>query len=406
MSPSFHLAAINFFTGDIQGGLGPFLAAWLAQTGHWSPEHVGLVTTAVGFGGMFLNSPAGLVADHTRHPKLLLAASCAVILVGTVLVVPAHSTWAVIGSQLLTAVGGCVLLPALTLLTLGIVGKDGFPGQQARNQAFNHAGIVTAAVLIYLLAAWVGPVAPFAVLGGMALLAIGATATVPGRSFNGRRAHGWGEDEPDEHEPRCTVRDLLRNRRLVLFAVALALFNLSNGTTLSLVAQRLVADGFGVNSWTAAYVVTAQVTMIPVALWAGSLADRRGRKHLLLIACLAQPVRVLLCSWVTDPVWLIPTEVLDGVASGLLGVATPVMVADLTWGTGRTQTALGGLNTLQGAGGALSGVLGGFLAGWLGWGPAFVALAVPALGAAGMAWRLEDTRLVAGASRAAGLPAG
>ena len=392
MSPTAHLAAINFFTGDIQGGLGPFLSTWLAETGHWSPSRVGLIATLVGLGGMLLNAPAGWLADHTRHPRLLLGLSCGAILAGTALLVPSQSIVAVLAAQLLAAAGGTLLLPTLTLLTLGIVGKSGFPQQQAHNQAFNHAGIVSAAVAIYFLSSLLGGVAPFVVLGGMALTAIVAVATTPGASFNGRRAHGWHEDEPDEREHRCSMRDLFRHRSLLLLAVVLAMFNLSSGTMLSLLAQRLVATGHDANHWTAIYVVTAQMTMIPVALWAGSLANQRGRRHLLLIACLAQPIRAVLCATVTDPLWLIPAEVLDGVASGLLGVATPVLAADLTWGTGRTQTALGGLSTLQGAGGALSGVLGGTLAVWFGWSGTFLVLSIPALAAVAVAWRLEETR--------------
>ena len=46
---------------------------------------------------------------------------------------------------MMAAAGGTLLLPAVTALTLGIVGKDRFPKQQGRNQAFNHLGILLAA---------------------------------------------------------------------------------------------------------------------------------------------------------------------------------------------------------------------------------------------------------------------
>ncbi len=71
--------------------------------------------------------------------------------------------------------------------------------------------------------------------------------------------------------------------------------------------------------------------MVPVALFAGSLADRRGRRQLLMVAFAVLPVRALLSGLIDDPVWLIAAEVLDGVASGIVGVAVPVVVADLTW---------------------------------------------------------------------------
>ncbi len=185
---------------------------------------------------------------------------------------------------------------------------------------------------------------------------------------------------------------VLANRRLLLLAAALALFALSNGTMLSLLVQHLAATGADATRWTAIYVIVAQLTMIPVALWAGSLADTRGRRHLLLIACAALVVRAVISAMVSAPVWLISAEVLDGVASGLLGVAVPVLVADLTWGSGRTQTALGTVNALQGIGGALSGVVGGLLADWLGWAGAFLALGAPAAAALAVALWLEETR--------------
>jgi MFS family permease len=395
MSPAAHLGLINFFTGDIQGGLGPFLATWLAANGHWGPARVGSVTTAIGLFALMLNGPAGAIVDHTSRPRLQLGLACGAILAGTLLIVPAHTMVWVLMSQFMTGAGGALLLPALTLLTLGIVGKQKFPHQQGRNQAFNHAGIVFAAVLIAACGPLLGLGAPFWVFGSMAFAAIIAVIMTPLHAFNGRRAHGWEESEPDEIEHRSTMREVLSNPRLILLAVALALFNLANGYMLSLVGQRLVATGHDATSWIAVYVIVAQLTMIPVALWAGSRADQGGRRRLLLIACLALPVRALLCAMVTDPRGLMVAEVLDGISSGLIGVAVPLVVADLTWGSGRTQTALGALNSLQGLGGALSGLLGGLLVSLLNWNDAFLALAVPAVAAAGLALWLQETRDVA-----------
>jgi MFS family permease len=392
MSPAAHLALINFFTGDIQGGLGPFLATWLAADGHWSPARVGTVTTVIGLFALMLNGPAGAIVDLTSRPRLQLGLACGAILAGTLLIVPAHTLVWVLASQFMTGAGGALLLPALTLLTLGIVGKQRFPHQQGRNQAFNHAGIVFAAILIGLSGPVLGLGAPFWIFGAMAFAAIIAVIITPLHAFNGRRAHGWEENEPDEVEHRSTMRQVLGNPRLLLLAGALALFNLANGYMLSLVGQRLVATGHDATGWMAVYVIVAQFTMIPVALWAGSLADQSGRRRLLLIACVTLPVRAVLCALVTDPRGLMLAEVLDGVSSGLIGVAVPVVVADLTWGSGRTQTALGGLNTLQGLGGALSGLLGGLLVTELDWHGAFLALAVPAVAAAGLAFWLQETR--------------
>ncbi|MCB8882430.1 MFS transporter [Acidisoma cellulosilytica] len=405
ISASTHLALINFFTGDIQGGLGPFLATWLAWQGGWSPARVGSVMTVIGLFALLLNGPAGAIVDHTRYPRLVLATACGAILLGTAIIVHWHGLVWVIVSQCLAGAGGTLMLPALTLFTLGIVGKDRFPKQQGRNQAFNHAGIVVAALLIIGLSSLVGPTAPFWVFGTMALGAIIAIFATPAQAFNGRRAHGWEEGEPDHVEHRSAIGDILRNAGLARLALALTLFNLANGYMLALISQRLVVAGHNGTGWLAAYVVIAQGVMIPVALWAGHLADQKGRRRLLTIACLALPLRAILSAFTTDPWVLIVAEVLDGVSSGLIGVAIPVVVADLTWGTGRTQTALGALNTIQGVGGALSGLFGGTMVSWLGWQNAFFALAIPAAVAAVLVFGIpESHRDIAGGVREAVQP--
>ncbi len=392
ISASAHLALINFFTGDIQGGLGPFLATWLAGESGWSPAHVGSVMTVIGFFALVLNGPAGLIVDHTSRPRLLLAGACGAILLGTAIIVPWHGLFWVVLSQCLAGAGGTLLLPALTLFTLGIVGKNRFPAQQGLNQAFNHAGIVCAAAAIMLLGPALGRTAPFWVFGTMALGAIIAIAATPIHAFNGRRAHGWAEHEADEVEHRSAISDILRHGGLARLAVAFALFNLANGYMLALICQRLIASGRNGTDWLAIYVIIVQAVMIPVALWAGHMADRRGRRWLLIIACLALPIRALLAASTTNPWLLIPVEILDGISSGLIGVGIPVVVADMTWGTGRTQTALGTLNTIQGIGGALSGIVGGFLVVWLGWQGAFLALALPATVAALLVLGIRESR--------------
>ncbi|WP_407521525.1 MFS transporter [Methylobacterium oryzisoli] len=391
MQATSHLALINLFVGDIQGGLGPFLGTWLAQTARWSPSQVGLLTTLVGFATLALSGPLGALVDRAGRPRLLIAAACAAILGGTLLLMVARSFPAVLAAQFVAALGGTLVVPAVAALTLGMVGKQAFPRQQGRNQAWNHVGILGAALVIGFGTPYVGPVVAFWVLGLLAAAAIIAALMTPKTSWNARRAVGWKEDDPDDKPERSAILSVLADRRLLLLSAALALFNLSNGSMLSLLGQKLVAAGQDGTGWTARYVIVAQLVMIPVALLAGSMADRRGRRQLLLVACAVLPVRALLSAFLDDPAWLILAEVLDGVASGVIGVAVPVVVADLTWGSGRTQTALGTVAAVQGVGGALSGWVGGLLAIHLGWTWAFVALAVPAAGALVLALWLEET---------------
>lgn len=379
MSPQANLNLINFLIGDIQGGLGPFLGTYLARTGEWTPSQVGLLITACGFAGLALSGPLGAVVDRLGRPRLLIALACAAILAGTLLILPAKGFVSVSAAQMLATAGGTLLLPAVTALTLGVVGKKAFPEQQGRNQAFNHLGVLIAAGLISLGAGWLalGPTVAFWVLAVMAAGAILATLAMPSSAFDGRRAVGWDDDTQD-HE-RAGILSVLGNRRLLVLAIALALFNLGNGNMLTLLGQKLVAtDGSGTH-WTAVYVMVAQGTMVPIAYLAGRYAGHRGCRKLLIVALAVLPVRAVLSAFLDDPYWLMGAEVLDGVGSAIVGVAVPIVVADLTWGSGRTQTAIGAVNAVQGIGGALSGWYGGFAYALFGWTGSFLALGAPAL---------------------------
>jgi len=198
MSPSVHLAAINFFIGDIQGGLGPFLSTWLTQSLQWAPAQVGLVSTIVGLATLFLNAPAGALADRSGRPRWLLCIACSAILAGTLLIPIFCSFAGILSAQFLAAAGGTLVVPAMTSLTLGIVGKTDFPRQQGRNQAFNHAGILVASALVGGATRFLGAGTAFVVLSCMAGASILAIVTTPASAWNGRRAHGWPEDEPNE----------------------------------------------------------------------------------------------------------------------------------------------------------------------------------------------------------------
>lgn len=59
---------LNFFLADIQTGVGPFLAAYLATTG-WNPGRVGLALTFGGVVTVALQTPAGAVIDSVHRKR-------------------------------------------------------------------------------------------------------------------------------------------------------------------------------------------------------------------------------------------------------------------------------------------------------------------------------------------------
>ena len=78
---------------------------------------------------------------------------------------------------------------------------------------------------------------------------------------------------------------------------------------------------------------------------------------------------------VADPVVLVAVQALDGVGAAALGVLLPLIAADLTRGTNRFNLCMGVFGLATGIGATLSTAAAGVIAGWLGTGAAFVALA-------------------------------
>lgn len=383
MSPRAGLASVNFFLADVEGGLGPYLATFLAAAG-WSPEVVGWAMTITGLVGLVFNGPAGALVDRVGRPRLLMAGGVVAIVLGTLALLPADGFGQVVATQVAVAAAAALMAPALVALTLGIVGKEAFPRQQGENQAWNHGGNVAASALIAGLAGVVGGLAAFWVMAGMALASGLSLLLIPRRAVDPVRARGTAA--PAE---AASLRAVLADRRVLLICFGLTMFHLSNAAMLPLLGQRLADLGSGdATRWLALCVIVAQLTMVGVAMAGGWAAGRIRRAWLFVIPCAVLPLRGIMAAFGWAPLWLVPIEMLDACGAGLLGVSVPILIADYTWGSGRTQTALGTANTFQGIGASLSNALGGVLVVQLGWTGGFLGLAVPSLGAVALSFVL------------------
>jgi len=114
---------------------------------------------------------------------------------------------------------------------------------------------------------------------------------------------------------------------------------------------------------------------------------------LLLAAFLALALRGALYTVWDHPAWLIGVQLLDGLGAGLIGALFPVVVADLTRGSGHFAAAQGAVGTLHAVGGILSGALAGYIVVFAGYNAAFLTLAtIAALGAVVFWLAMPETR--------------
>jgi len=278
-----------------------------------------------------------------------------------------------------------VFPPAIAAVTLGIVGPKAFARRIGRNEAFNHAGNATAATLAGISAYFYGPIVVFWLLAAMAVASVLATLSIPSDAIDNDIARGLDDTARDaaQGDPPSGFQVLLTCRPLLIFAGATILFHFSNAAMLPLVGQKLalVNRELGTTLMSAC-IVAAQLVMVPVAMIVGCKADVWGRKPIFAAALAVLAIRGALYPLSDNPYWLVSVQLLDGVGAGIFGALFPLVVSDLTRGTGHFNVSQGAIATAAGLGGALSAAVAGFIVVGAGYSAAFLFLA--AVAAAGL----------------------
>ena len=112
-----------------------------------------------------------------------------------------------------------------------------------------------------------------------------------------------------------------------------------------------------------------------ISPWVGQQAQVWGRRVFLLAAFGALTVRGMLFATVSDPAVLVVVQLLDGITAASLGVMVPLMIADISRGTGHFSFAQGIVGTAVGIGASISPTLAGYLSDQFGSQVAFFGLA-------------------------------
>jgi MFS family permease len=389
------LDGLNFFLADVRDGLGPYLAIYLLAVHKWDPASIGVVMTLAGIAALITQGPAGALIDRTRSKRAVIALA-AILVTVSCLLLPFVSSFSLVAvTQAASAIAASVFAPAISAISLGITGPRAFTRRTGRNETFNHAGNAVAALLAGGLAYLFGPVVVFYLMGFMAAASIVAVSCVSAKAIDHEVARGFDPAHSNDHEQPSGISVLLANRPLLVFAICCALFHLANAAMLPLVSQKLAQINLQMATpLTSACIVAAQLVMVPMAWLVGLKADVWGRKPLLLAGFLILPLRAMLYTLSNDPYWLVAVQMLDGIGAGIFGALFPVIVKDLTQGTGRFNVSLGALSTVFGLGAALSSSLAGLVVQQAGYNAAFLTLAGVAAVALALVWLAMPETLV------------
>src|SRR5204862_8044942 len=119
-------------------------------------------------------------------------------------------------------------------------------------------------------------------------------------------------------------------------------FQLANAAMLPLMGSILtMRSSEWASTLIAACIVVPQLIVAGFAPLVGRLGNRWGRRPLLLLCFAALAVRGVLFAFVANPYLVVAVQIFDGVCAVVLGVMLPLIVADITRGTGRFNLGLG-----------------------------------------------------------------
>ena len=376
-----------FFVADVQTGFGPFVSVYLTAQ-RWTQVDIGLVLSAAGFVSLIGQMPGGALVDAARSERFVAAVAVAAICVSALTYAALPIFPVVLAGSILHALASCVLGPAIAAISLGLVGHAAIGRRLGRNARFASVGNGLAAAAMgacgYLLSAR----AVFIVTVLLLAPALVALRAIAENEIDPERAHG---SPPRQAPAKPPIRPgtLMHNRPLLIFAGCLVLFHLANSAMLPLMGSIVTMKSA---RWAtlviAACIVVPQLVVAALSPWIGARAQIWGRRPLLLIGFAALPIRGLLLASVSYPSALVAVQVLDGVTAAVFAVMVPLVVADLTRGTGHFNLGQGILGTATGIGASLSATFAGYITDRFGSSAAFASLATIALVGLLLVWRM------------------
>jgi len=256
--------------------------------------------------------PGGALVDAVRSARLLGALAVGAICLSAL----ALAIWpifpVVMGSRVLHAAASCVLGPVIAAISLGLVGHAALGARLGRNARFASIGNGVTAGAMGLCGYVASSQSVFFLTAVLAVPALLALAQI--------RTHEIMLVSK-ANEPVVTEKagGLLRNRRLLVFAGCILLFQLANAAMLPLMGSLLtVRSTEWASTLIAACIIVPQLVVAGFAPAIGRAADSWGQRPLLVLCFAALVVRGVLFAMVSSPYLVVVVQVLDGISAAVL----------------------------------------------------------------------------------------
>ena len=350
-----------FFVADIQTGWGPFVATYLTSVA-WTQFDIGLILTIGTITGLALQIPAGALVDRVSAKGLLAALAVASISASALLLAYWPIFSVVVAAKVLHAIASSLLGPTLVAISLGLVGHALFSIRLGRNVRFLSLGNAIAAGVAGGIAYYYSNQAIFFLTAALGIPTLIALAQISSSEIDPELARG-GISKSGVSTWFDAISGLVHNRVLIGFAATIVLFQLANAAMLPILAGILAKR----DPETAALVLSIcilvpQFVVVAIAPWIGVRAQSWGRRPLLLLTFIALSARGAIFAVTSDPYLLVAAQLLDGISAASLGVLVPLIIADVTRGSGHFNFAQGLIGAAVGIGASFSTTLAGFIA--------------------------------------------
>jgi len=348
------LDGLNFFMANVQTGFGPFISVYLTAQA-WTQGQIGVALSVGTAAFMVSQMPAGALVDAVRSKRGLTTVAILSIMGSALMLALVPARLPVYVAELVHGAAGCIITPAIAAMsmTVAAAGHISFGERLGRNARFASIGSGLAAAAMGAIGYWVSERSVFLLTVVLAVPAIGFLRLVRDESDRVQQARS----------PRQPLGDALLDRRLLIFGACCACFHLANAAMLPLAAAEVTKRAGSVAELViAACLVVPQLTVAALSPAVGRWAEQFGRRKVLIVGFAAVPLRGVLLAFSTQPETVVLFQVLDGVSGAVFGVLLPLVVADITRGTGRFNLCMGAIGLAIGAGATLSTTVAGFAA--------------------------------------------
>ncbi len=348
------LDGLNFFMANVQTGFGPFISVYLTAQA-WTQGQIGVALSVGTVSFMVSQMPAGALVDAARSKRWLTTLAILSIMASALMLALVPARLPVYVAELVHGAAGCIITPAIAAMSMTVAAAShiSFGERLGRNARFASIGSGLAAAAMGAIGYWVSEQSVFLLTVVLAFPAIGFLRLVHDESDGARQAR----------PPRQPLREALSDRRLIIFGLCCACFHLANAAMLPLAAAEVTKRAGSVAELViAACLVVPQLVVAALSPAVGRWAERYGRRVVLIAGFSALPLRGVLLAFSTQPETVVLFQLLDGVSGAVFGVLLPLVVADITRGTGRFNLCMGAIGLAIGAGATLSTTLAGFAA--------------------------------------------